>query len=39
MIAVDYRIITGRRGADIKSLAALSVLDNGNPETLAAVVE
>ena len=39
MTEVDYRIVTGRRQADIKSLAAVSVLDNGNPETLADVVD
>jgi GNAT superfamily N-acetyltransferase len=35
MNAIDYRIIAGRYDADIKALAAISVLDNGNPETLA----
>jgi RimJ/RimL family protein N-acetyltransferase len=35
MQAIHYRIITGRGDADIKSLAAISVLDNKNPETLA----
>jgi RimJ/RimL family protein N-acetyltransferase len=39
MTEVDYRIIMERRQADIKSLAAISVLDNDNPETLAAVIE
>jgi RimJ/RimL family protein N-acetyltransferase len=38
MQSIDYRIITSRRQADIKSLAAISVLDNGNPETLADAV-
>ena len=36
---IDYRIITGRGDADIKSLAAISVLDNKSPETLAAGID
>jgi RimJ/RimL family protein N-acetyltransferase len=39
MEGIDYRTVAGRRDADVKSLAALSVLDNGNPETLADAVE
>jgi GNAT superfamily N-acetyltransferase len=35
MHEIDYRIIASRRDADIKALAAISVLDNRNPETLA----
>ena len=35
MQAIHYRIIAGRGDADIKSLAAISVLDNAWPERLA----
>ncbi|HUS91052.1 MAG TPA: GNAT family N-acetyltransferase [Phycisphaerae bacterium] len=39
MDTVEYRVIAGRRDADIKAMAALSALDNGNPATLACCVE
>ncbi len=36
---IDYRLITRRDQADIKALAAISVLDNAKPEALAESVD
>ena len=35
MSDITYRTVANRRDADIKALAAISVLDNGWPERLA----
>lgn len=39
MDTIEYRIIANRRDADIKALAAICVLDNENPETLAKSID
>ncbi len=39
MSPIEYRVITGRRDADVKSLAAITVLDNNEPEKLAESVD
>ena len=33
---IEYRLIRGRRDADIKALAAISALDNDDPQSLSA---